>query len=811
MPGPFADRILAHLSHEAYRPSSVDIIESQMQVAPENRDAFEADVRALAEDGRLEIGDDGAIRLPAYGDEASGFIKVNPRGFAFVRSDTPTREGDLYIGRGDTGDAVSGDRVRCRVLRRGAGRVRGRGAAEQARRGVVGRVVEVIERKQTRFAGRLQKRGRNWFVEPDGRALQQPVLIRDPHVKNAAPNDKVVIDMVLFPDEHGLGEAVIVEVLGKAGEPDVETRAVIETYGLRTEFPEAAVNEARAAAGRFEKESAEPLDDREDITDRFIFTIDPPDARDFDDAISIAFDPERGEWELGVHIADVAHFVGSGSELDREAMERGNSTYLPQQVLPMLPEVLSNGVCSLQEGVARFTKSAFIHFDEKGRVIDQRLARTVIRSRKRLTYLEAQALIDGNAKEARRHSRTEPVYDDQLIDALGLANRLARIIRKRRLREGMLVLNLPEFELVFDDNGKVTDAVPEDDAFTHTLIEMFMVEANEAVARIFANLELPLLRRIHPEPSFHDVAELREYAQVIGFALPEEPDRHDIKALLDATRDSPAARAVHFSLLRTFTKATYSPALIGHFALASDHYAHFTSPIRRYPDLTVHRAIDAFLDHSDNGRNIPGGRARRQFTDLLHGDSRLLDEGQLVEIGRNCSDTEVNSESAERDLRTFLVMQFMQEQHLGSEFPGVVTHTSGNGNVFVSIDRFLVEGVARAYESVGSDGREDRWSEHGQARRLVAERSGASIGMGDSVMVKVIRVDPAARQMDLAIVEFLQQVQKIETHRGDGRGRGRHTGPINRKKGGRDARGKGKGKGKGRKGKGGGGRRSRNR
>ncbi|MCH2160772.1 MAG: VacB/RNase II family 3'-5' exoribonuclease [Phycisphaerales bacterium] len=804
MPGPFAQRILAHLAHQAYRPSSVEIIESQMQVAREQRAAFEADIEALADDERLEITEDGRIQLPSYGDEATGYIKVNPRGFAFVRPDDPTREGDLYIPRGDTSDAVSGDRVRCRVLRRGMGRSRGRGAAEQARRGVVGRVVDIIERKQTRFAGRLQKRGRNWFVQPDGRALQQPVLIRDPHAKNAKPDDKVVIDMVLFPDEHGIGEAVIVEVLGSAGEPDVETRAVIETYGLRTDFPEATVNEARSSANRFDRESEEDTTDREDLTDRFIFTIDPPDARDFDDAISIAYDPERGEWELGVHIADVAHFVTQDGELDREASERGNSTYLPQQVLPMLPEVLSNGVCSLQEGVTRFTKSAFMHFDDKGRVIDQRLARTVIRSRKRLTYLEAQSLIDGNSKEARKHSRTEPVYDEELLDALRMANRLAGIIRKRRLRDGMLVLNLPEFELVFDDEGRVTDAVPEDDAFTHTLIEMFMVEANEAVARIFANLELPLLRRIHPEPSFHDVAELREFAQVIGYMLPEEPDRHDIKTLLDMTRDSPAARAVHFSLLRTFTKATYSPALIGHFALASGHYAHFTSPIRRYPDLTVHRAIDAFLDHSDNGRNIPGGRGRRQFTDLLHGDSRVLDEGRLVDIGRHCSETEVNSESAERDLRTFLVMQFMHEHHLGSEFPGVVTHTSANGNVFVSIDRFLVEGVARASEAVGADGREDRWGEHGAARRLVAERSGASIGLGDSVVVKVIRVDPAGRQMELAIVEFIQQVPKIETQRGDGRGRGRHTGPINRKKGGREGRGKGK-KGKG------GGRRGRNR
>ena len=792
MPGPFVDRILAHLAHSAYRPSTIRTILDQMQVPDEDHDAFEADVEYLEEQESLVVSSDERLRLPQYGDEATGTIKINQRGFAFVRPDQLTREGDLYIPRGDTRDAVTGDRVRCRVFRKGQDRSRGRGGAEQGRRAVNGRVVEVLERKRTKFAGRLVRKGRNWFVEPDGRVLAEPVLIRDPFAKGAKEHDKVIIDMVLFPDEHGIGEAVIIEVLGAAGEPDVETRAVIETYGLRTEFPDAAINEAKAAAASFDPKQPDPEEEREELFDRFIFTIDPPDARDFDDAICIAWDPKLQEWELGVHIADVAHYVPPSCSLDVEAAARGNSSYLPQMVLPMLPEVLSNGVCSLQEGVPRLTKSAFIKLDERGRVINQRLARTVIQSRKRLTYLEAQALIDGDQKEARRHAKTEGGYEDELIDALRAADKLARIIRKRRLEDGMLVLDLPEFELVFNDEGQVIDAVPEDDAFTHTLIEMFMVEANEAVGRIFSSLELPLLRRIHPDPTFHDVTELRDYARIIGFNLPEEPDRHDIKALLDATRNSPAARAVHFSLLRTFTKAIYSPALVGHFALASRHYAHFTSPIRRYPDLTVHRAVDAFLDQTENGRKVPGGRGRRQFTDLLHGDSRVMGEVDLLETGRHCSETEVNSESAERDLRTFLVMQFLQEHHLGSELPAVVTHVSPSGMVFISIDRFLVEGVAKASESVGADGREDSWETDQRSGRLFGRRSGASIGLGDSVKVKILRVDPANREMELAIMELIQRTPTVEQPRGQGRGRGRHTGPINRKQtGSRKGRGKG--------------------
>jgi ribonuclease R len=755
-----------------------------MRIDPDNHDVFESSLVALSERNAIELGSDDRVRLATYGDEMVGRLRMNHRGFGFVRPATPTRDGDLHIPRGDTKDAISGDTVRCAVFRRGDRRQRGHGAGEQARRGVTGRIVEVLERGKATFAGKLIQRGHNMLVEPDGRDLKEPVLIRDADVKGAKVGQKVLFEILLYPDEHGIGEGVITEILGEANRPDVETRAVIETFGLRTDFSEAVLNDARKAAASFDGSPQ----DREDLTDQLVFTIDPPDARDFDDAISLEFDSERCEWTLGIHIADVACFVEAGSALDLEARARGNSAYLPQRVLPMLPETLSNGVCSLQEDVPRYTKSTFITISEDGKVIDQRLSRTLIRSRKRFTYLEAQAVIDGDIPLARRHCKTKPVYGEDLVAALGEADRLAKAIRRRRLKDGMLVLEMPEFELVFDDEGHVVDAQPEDDAFTHTIIEMFMVEANEAVGRTFADLGVPLLRRVHPEPAYHDVSELRDYAKIIGLGLPEDPNRFDIKSLLDATRGSPAARAVHFAVLRTLTKAEYSPALIGHYALASPHYAHFTSPIRRYPDLLVHRVFDAFLDHTDNGRKRIGGKAKRRMRELLDGDSRVLSDELLLEIGRHCSDTEINAEQAERALRTFLVLQFIKEEHLGGEFDAVITHATGGGVIFASLDRLLVEGVAHASELGGSSKREDRWSIDNRSGRLVAQRSGASIGLGDQVRVRIMRVDPAARQLDLAIIEFKDTAPRMAKKRSDGRGRGRLTGPINRK-------GKGKGKG----------------
>jgi ribonuclease R len=480
------------------------------------------------------------------------------------------------------------------------------------------------------------------------------------------------------------------------------------------------------------------------------FTIDPPDAKDFDDAISLTWDDAIEEWELGIHIADVAHFVRPGTPLDDEARARGNSTYLPRLVLPMLPEVLSNGVCSLQEGVDRCAKSVFVQIDQKGRVQGTRFSATIINSDKRFTYLEAQAYIDGDAKAARRESRTDTQPSDAVLKALQEADRLARVIRKRRQRNGMIVLNLPESVLSFDEEGRVSDVQEEDDAFTHTIIEMFMVEANEAVARLFDILNVGVLRRVHPEPALEDLANLRTMAAAAGFSVPDDPTRHDLQRLLNATRNHPSARAVHFAVLRTLTKAEYSPAAVGHFALASEHYAHFTSPIRRYPDLNVHRGLEAYLDQTENGSIRFTGRKRMELERRMQDDDRLLPQDILISLGRHCSDTEENSAAAERSLREFLVLQHVLEHHLGDELPAVISGFNAGG-MWISLDRFLVDGQI-TWENFG-DSKRERWVEIEGQGRLVAKGSGSVIAIGDPITVQVIRVDPPSRHMDLMLRE----------------------------------------------------------
>ena len=327
MPLRFTNRIIEHLAHQGYRPALAKTIAKDLRVDSDERDLFQTAIEEAHTQGLVEIGRDRCIRLPVLPDEIVGKYRSNKRGFGFVKPSQRYREGDVYIAAGAECDAVTGDIVRVHISRGG----------KWKNKGSSGRIIDVIERAKLEFVGSLMKQGKTWLVKPDGRELHNPIIIRDITAKNAKVGDKVVFEIVHFPEQDYYGEGVITRVLGEAGKPDVETMAVILAYGLHEKFNEDTLQEARNAASVFDET---PDDDREDLTSTFIFTIDPPDAKDFDDAIQITFDKTTQTWELGVHIADVASFVTNGSSLDRSAIERGNSVYLPRHVIPMLPELL---------------------------------------------------------------------------------------------------------------------------------------------------------------------------------------------------------------------------------------------------------------------------------------------------------------------------------------------------------------------------------------------------------------------------------------------------------------------------------------
>ncbi|MFH1419724.1 MAG: ribonuclease R [Planctomycetota bacterium] len=742
MPKRFSDRILSFLQQPGYRPLQAVGLARAMGIAEAEYGDFHEAVDALRRVGRVVLGTGNAVMLNQPRGEAVGTYRANPRGFGFVVPDEPTVHGDLYIAAGASLDAVTGDTVLCRVLRRGK---------RDGRPAFGGRIVRVLKRGNSRFVGRLRQEGGIWFVQPDGNTLHVPILIGDAGAKSCRSGDQVVVEIVRYPSEGKPAKGVIVERLGKSGRPGVDLLSVIRQYQLPDTFPPAVLDEARAVIDAFDPSAA--AESREDLSKLTIITIDPDDARDFDDAISLEhLEPtgtrggsarKRGqgkaaqaEWELGVHIADVSTFVRLDSELDEEAQARGTSVYFPGHVIPMLPEVLSNGVCSLQQDEPRLCKSAFIRYDAKGRVVATRFANTVIRSAQRLTYGQATAILEG------KHGR----FRKAIVELLQQMDELARIIRRRRLDDGMIVLDLPEVELILDDSGRVVDAKPADTSFSHTIIEMFMVEANEAVARLLERLGVPFLRRIHGEPDEAALDAVAKLLRAAGHTVPKQMAPADIQAILAPVRGKPEGYAVSLAVLKSMQMAEYSPDAIGHFALASKGYTHFTSPIRRYPDLMVHRLLDLHV-------------TKQLKSHKRGGSAEVPDDATLKELGTKLSYASRQAEGAERTLKTVKVLRLLSN-HVGEEFEGVVTGVTGFG-MFVQHPKFLIEGLLRLEEMTG-----DWWEVDVKTGRVTGERTRQTFAMGSRLRVRIAEVDVSARKLDLAMTEAKHGTAKDKTAKG---------------------------------------------
>ncbi len=748
-----ADRIkkdiLTLIQSEQYRPLKPRQLAKMIAAADEwMYPQFREVLKLLVDEGRVALGEKGTVVFPSNRsgekrDEIVGTYRHNRKGFGFVIPTDVGSHEDLFIPEGsNTASAITGDIVRAKVTSR---------STRDGKPMANGKIIEVVERKNKRFVGTLQRTGHNWFVVPDGNTYIEPIYTPDAATKYIKPGTKVVVEITEYANRDEAAMGVITDVLGKEGEKDVDLKSVVVQFNLPGEFPDAVKDQASAAVGNFKLE--EVLPKYLDLRDEIICTIDPDDAKDYDDAISLN-QLDDGTWELGVHIADVSYFVQKGSPLDEEARERGNSTYFPGHVIPMLPEILSNGICSLQEGVPRLCKSAFIVFDDDAKPIRTRFSNSIIQSRKRLRYREAQAIIDqADSIPHPEGDKKISDYEPQIIQLLGDMNALSRRIQKRRHKDGQLVLNLPQMQLVLNDLGKVTDAVPEDDSFTHTLIEMFMVEANEAVARLFDALDIPFLRRTHPEPDPKAGERMRHFVAACGHTVGEEIDRHAIQALLAKVKDRPEAFAINLAVLRSLTRAEYSPQKIGHFALASTHYCHFTSPIRRYADLTIHRLLDAFFeatraDFSSGPIAKPKGRPK------LEGIPTYDD---CVATGKHISYTERRSEDAERELRQVKILELMQN-HVGEEFTGIVTGVTSFG-LFIQLQSYLIEGLIRYPDLM-----DDYWEVDEKAGMVKGSRSGQRIRIGDVARVVIARVDMARRELDLSVKEILT--------RGTGQGAG---------------------------------------
>ncbi len=689
-PGPIRRRRLAQL----------------MGVPDDEYRQFRSAVKTMRETGRLVSGAKNALMLPDRASKVVGHYQSNPRGFGFVIPETPDTGQDLYIPHGADRGAITGDLVVARITKQGR---------RHGKSSFSGEVIEILERGMSRFVGTLEQSGNTWLVYPDGKKMTDPVeLIKRPSAK-ALPGDKVVIEFKQIEDQREIPPATVVELIGPSGELANETVAIIRQYEFADRFGEAALKEAKRVADAFDGEGAVGTEShREDLTELLVVTIDPPDAKDFDDAISLVDNPD-GTRTLGVHIADVAAFVPEGGALDREARARGTSVYFPKRVVPMLPEILSNGVCSLKEGEPRLAKSVFITYSKRGAVLDRRFSESVITSAKRLTYDQAQQIVD-------RRTRG---FDKLVVNLVRRAATLARAIDRRRTKAGQLHLDLREVHLLFDEQHRIRGAEPATHNFAHTIIEMFMIEANEAVAALFAELKIPIIRRNHPQPDTARYEQLGEFVRACGYQLPAEPTMADLQQLIKAVEQTPHVNAVNIAILRTFQQAVYGIEIERHFALASAHYCHFTSPIRRYPDLVVHRRL---RDHLRGKLKRPNEKAVTA----------------LAELATHCTETERAAATAELELKQVLVLQHLQGK-LGETFEGTITGVIEFG-VFVQLQQFMVDGLVRL-QDLG----EDYFDVQPEAGIVRGEHTGVTHRIGDVVQVQIIGINVARRQLELAM------------------------------------------------------------
>jgi ribonuclease R len=633
-----------------------------------------------------------------------GVFRRAAGGYGFVRPEGALpgdRTGDIHITSAASLDAASGDTVRVRLA---SGR-------DVRRQGPSGEIVEVVKRRTTRFVGSYFERARTSWVQVDGTTFTRPVAVGDPGAKGVHEGDKVVVEMVHFPTHRRDGEGVVVEVLGKAGDVGVDTQTVIHEFALPGPFPEAALEDARQQAARFDESIPKS---RRDLTGHTIITIDPVDARDFDDAISL--EPlDRGHWLLGVHIADVSHFVRAGSPLDQEARARGTSVYLPDRVIPMIPEIVSNNLASLQPGKVRYAKTCWIEFTPDGVPVHASVEPSAIKSCRRFAYEEVDVFL------------TDPkTRDIEMTPAvrtlLGRMRDLARILRRRRMARGSLQIEKPEVKIDLDRDGRVSGAHVVENTESHQIIEEFMLAANEAVARSLAEAGAGFLRRIHPMPDMRKLRLLTEFVTELGFEVDSLESRFELQRLLDMARGLPEEHAVHYAVLRSLSRAAYGPQEEGHYALASECYCHFTSPIRRYPDLTIHRGLEA-----------------------LAAGKRPPSDG-LIQLGQDCSDLERRAEAAERELVKLKLLHFLSSR-IGEEMDAVITGVEAFG-MFVQGLVIPAEGLVPLDALPDDSYRYDRAS-----HTLAGRRAGQSYRLGDRVRVAVDRVDLDRRELNFRLVD----------------------------------------------------------
>ena len=694
------------------RPLSVREVVRRLELPAGERRELKRVLRGLMEDGSVVKIRGARVGLPSRMNLVAGRLQCSPAGYGFVVPEEQQRQGqaDVFVSAAGLGEALHGDRVVARVERETA-------------KGPEGKIIRVLERAQQRIVGRYESDGRfGGHVVPFDRRILQEFYVPRGEEGGAETGQMVKLEVTQPASAKRNPIGTVVAVLGRLTDPGVDLKVVMAKHDLPDAFPPEVDAEAERVARRPGPEEAAG---RTDFRGWTTVTIDPATARDHDDAVGVERRKDGG-WRLAVHIADVAHYVREGGPLDQEAYLRGTSVYFPDRVVPMLPHALSDDVCSLVDGQDRLTQSVVIDLDATGRVEDATFHDGVIRSVASLSYQDAQGLVDGDAAARKRFAPLVP--DIQAMDEL------ARLMRGHRFERGSLDFDLPEPKLILDETGEMTGIVRQERLDSMRVIEEFMLAANEAVAAKLHRSGAGALYRIHERPDPEKVREFGELVASFGYRVPDNLEGirpEDFQRITRQIKGKPEERLVSYLLLRTMRLAQYHEDNLGHFGLAAEKYAHFTSPIRRYPDLVVHRAL----------------RALRQGRDQ---EREAWLEKRLPEMGRHLSEAEQRATEAERELIEWKKVRFMAEK-VGETFSGYVTGVQAFG-LFVELEEVFVQGLVHV-----SSMNDDYYHFDEKAHRLKGENTARTYRLGDRIEVQVVRVDLDQRKIDFALVDILKR------------------------------------------------------
>ncbi len=635
-----------------------------------------------------------------------GCFNAHEKGFGFVKPEDENIERDIFIPEKYVNNALNEDIVQVEITKQNEN-----GKSRE------GKIVKIIRRGKDTIVGTFQKSKNFGFVVPDDKSFGTDIFISKKNFGKARDKHKVVVKITKYPEKGRKAEGEIVEVIGHINQAGVDMLSIIKEFKLPARFPEDVVQEAKSFGDKVREDKSK---ERVDLRDKTIFTIDGEDAKDLDDAVSVEKNTD-GNYILNVHIADVSHYVKDRSQLDREARIRGTSVYMLDRVIPMLPRELSNGLCSLNAGEDRYTLSVTMEIDNEGNVISSNIYNAVINVTERMSYTDVQKIIDGSDKKVLKRY-------EKYISNFKLMEELAIILKNKRMSRGYLNLDLPESKIVLDNiTGKCLDVKKYETTFANEIIEQFMLITNETVAETYYWLNYPFIYRVHEEPDIDKVKELNKFLFNLGYKIHISQDTIHPSAfskVLEEVKGKPEEKVVSNLILRTLKVAKYDSENLGHFGIAGKYYCHFTSPIRRYPDLFIHRVISEYLGSSE--------KQQERFREKAEKYAKVSSERERV------------AQKAEREAESMKKAEFMEDK-IGNEYDGIISSVTNFG-VFVELEN-TVEGLIR-FQDLG----DEYFIFNEENRTLTGEKTKTIYKIGDHIKIKVIRASKSTREIDFARV-----------------------------------------------------------